>query len=202
MEELETVFINTLKSPDKSLEYIQTSLRSALDIYREGGHVTPTYKDQIFRMHFDNRRIIQAEVNDIDIDIDVILNSLPVPNKEYCATLRYVSKVHKTRIYHKNTSSRLGNKYRNYTELAIRTFLKGIFADKYNIDKSLFSSYNDIIDFIKNYDNKARVSKQGLSSLKNRKIVLKPVPRDKNTDNFVAYVKKKMPGFNDKDFFV
>ena len=52
-------FINTLKSPSRSIEFIQNRLRSATDIIKNGGHVTSLKRDQIFRMHFDNRRILE-----------------------------------------------------------------------------------------------------------------------------------------------
>lgn len=45
---------------NKQIDYISTSLRSALDIYKRGGHVTRVYRDQRFRLNFDGRREIQV----------------------------------------------------------------------------------------------------------------------------------------------
>lgn len=42
----------------KEIEYINTSLRSGLDIYKHGGHVTRVYRDQRFRLFNDGRRCI------------------------------------------------------------------------------------------------------------------------------------------------
>jgi hypothetical protein len=50
--------VEVLKSNEKTLEFVQSRLRSASDIYKKGGHVTMLYRDQVFRMHFDNRRLL------------------------------------------------------------------------------------------------------------------------------------------------
>jgi len=52
-------FISIFKSENKTIEYVQGRLRSASDIYKKGGHVTMVRRDQLFRMHFDNRRILE-----------------------------------------------------------------------------------------------------------------------------------------------
>jgi hypothetical protein len=51
-------FISTFKSEHKTLEFIQSRLRSASEIYKKGGQVTMVYRDQLFRMHYDNRRVL------------------------------------------------------------------------------------------------------------------------------------------------
>jgi len=200
--ELDTLFKDILKRDDKSLEYVQSSLRSAIDLYKEGGHVTMVYKDQIFRLQYDNRRIIllpKKYENTTDFS-GILLDSNPVPNKEYSKNLRYLSKLHKQRLYNKHSSTLTGNKYKNYTDLAIRNFIKGLLSDppKYKLDKYL--NYSEIIDFIKAFDDKAKVSKQSISNLKNRKMILKPVPRTKETVEFVEYIKTKFRNFDENDF--
>lgn len=57
-KELLDLLIECFKSEPKTLEYIQNSLRSATEIYKKGGHVTMKYRDQVFRMHYDNRRAL------------------------------------------------------------------------------------------------------------------------------------------------
>ena len=49
---------------DKKIEYINTSLRSALEIYKKGGHVTKSYRDQRFRLFYDGRRrlLVSSEI--------------------------------------------------------------------------------------------------------------------------------------------
>lgn len=48
----------TLPKGNKDVEFIQTSLRSATDIYKEGGHVIQKYKDQKFSLNYDNKRCL------------------------------------------------------------------------------------------------------------------------------------------------
>jgi len=57
-DELRALLHDTFNTSGKSLEYIQRTLRSGLDILKEGGSVTTVYKDKIFRMYYDNRKVM------------------------------------------------------------------------------------------------------------------------------------------------
>jgi hypothetical protein len=57
-EELVELLTGVMKSETRTLEFVQSSLRSASDIFKGGGNVTGKYRDQIFRMHYDNRRVL------------------------------------------------------------------------------------------------------------------------------------------------
>jgi hypothetical protein len=204
LEELETLFKEILKREDKSLEFIQFSLRSALDIYKQGGHVTPVYKDQIFRLQFDNKRQIiipKGYENTIDFS-NILLDSNPVPNKDFGKTLRFLSKFHKQSIYSKGTSVSSGNQYKNYVDLAVRNFIKGLLSDpqKYNLNTEI-NSYSELIEFVKGFDDKIKISKSSISRLKSRKMIFKTVPRTKETMKFIDYVKKKYTEFDEDSFF-
>ena len=61
--ELITLFNKTLAGKKKYFEFTRKSLRSAKDIFQKGGHVLATYKDQMFRLFFDNRRKIIEPMN-------------------------------------------------------------------------------------------------------------------------------------------
>ena len=204
LHELETKFIDLLSKEDKSIEYIQSSLRSAKDIFKQGGHVTPLYKDQVFRLHYDNRRVIQIPDNLKGKPYDLsktLLDSLPVEDKEFCSNLRRVSKLHKNKIYNRETSQLSGNIYKNYTDLAVRNFVKGLVSEPkmFNLDDRL-KTYADIIDFIKGYKDNKRITKQSISNLKNRKLIFKSVPRTPETLDFVEYVKKTFENFDVDSF--
>jgi len=204
LEELHDLFKETLKKEDKSLEFIQFSLRSALDIYKEGGHVTPVYKDQIFRLQYDNKRqiIIPKGYEDTVDFSNILLDSHPVPNKEFSKVFRFLSKFHNQSIYSKGTSSSSGNQYKNYVDLAVRNFIKGLLSDpqKYNLNTEI-NSYSELIEFVKGFDDKIKISKHSISKLKNRKMIFKTVPRTKETMKFVVYVKEKFPEFDEDRFF-
>jgi hypothetical protein len=57
-EEFIKGFLEVLKSDMKTIEFSQSRLRSASEIYQKGGHVTMIHRDQLFRMHYDNRRVL------------------------------------------------------------------------------------------------------------------------------------------------
>ena len=82
--ELNELLTKTFNSDEKVINFIRTSLRSALDVYKYGGHVTQTFTDQIFRLHYDNRRIITIPIdlvplfNNTEIIYNFLLDSKPV----------------------------------------------------------------------------------------------------------------------------
>jgi hypothetical protein len=198
------ILTKTLKSKDKTIDFVQSTLRSAITLYKEGGGVTPSYRDQYFRMHFDNRRsIIVPESYEGITDVSgILLDSKPLKDRSECKLLRYVGKIHKASVYHKNTSKTTGNKYRSYEELAIRSFLKGLFSKEFNLDVKEFRGYNDIIDFIKGYNKNYKITASSLSNLKTRKGMIKAVPIREETVKFVEYVKKRFSSFNTDNFYL
>ena len=205
IEELETQFIEAFNSQEKTIDFVQTSLRSALDIYKKGGHVTPVYTDRKFRLHYDNRREIiipkGLEIDKINYT-DLLLDSKPVKNVGVCEVYRFLSKLPKQSIYQKNTSINVfKNTYKSYTELAVRNFLKALLNDKLNLNKNVFKNYNEILEFIKNYDKNYKLSVNVLSQLKRRGITIKGVVRNEETENFVSYIKKTFPDFDEKSYF-
>lgn len=166
LADMESMFLDVLSKEDKSIEYIQFSLRSAKDIFKKGGHVTPVYKDQVFRLHYDNRRVIQTDKKLKGKPYDLsktLLDSLPVESKEVCANLRKVSKLHKTKIYNRETSKLSGNIYKSYIDLAIRNFVKGLVSEPkmYSLDDRL-KNYADIIDFVEGYKKEKEEREKGI----------------------------------------
>jgi len=196
------LFIETINSEDKRIEYVQSRLRSASDIYRKGGHVTMVYKDQIFRMHYDNRRLI-VEPDDFKSINDGLLNSLPLQDIDHAKNLRFISKLNKTKLYNKQTSAGSSNNYSNFEDLAIRNFIKGLVAvpPLFNLDRSELDTYGKIIDFIKAYKPTVKISEQSISNLKNRQIKWKSVPRSLRSEAFIDYVKTKFLEFDVESFF-
>lgn len=70
---LEDLLIDTFNK-SKEIEYINTSLRSGLDIYKHGGHVTRVYRDQRFRLFNDGRRRVLIPQNLLDSVYDRTLD--------------------------------------------------------------------------------------------------------------------------------
>lgn len=55
--------IKTKMEGEKSIVFVQFSLRSAKDVFKDGGHVTPLLTEKVFNLKFDNRRLITAPVS-------------------------------------------------------------------------------------------------------------------------------------------
>lgn len=195
---IETSFKNTLSKPDKSLEFVQQRLRSALDIYKKGGHVTRIYTDKTFRLHFDNRREIvipKGFENNTDFS-NIIFDSNPVQDIIKVKYLRGMSKINLNPKYDlrlgKTTAS---NKYHDYTDLAIRNFIKGVLNGDYGKNIK-FDNYDSMVKFIKGYKPGFRISKSSISNLKHRPIIFKSIPLTEEVINFRDYVRKSYPYFD------
>lgn len=185
----------------KTISFASTSLRSALDVYKKGGHVTMGYRDQDFRVYYNNNRIILDEV-----EKGGLLNSRPVESVEEALTLRRFSRLTRSSSYQKNTSVRSINKYTSNLEIGIRAFLKDALTGQNGIDMSYFTGYRDLIDYIhkfvfsSGYKLKRALDSSYLSQLKMRSKdkVFKPymVPRLPGITSFFDYVKERFPTYD------
>lgn len=201
-QELIDLFTLKMSSSDKAIEYVQTSLRSAKDIYKHGGHVTMMQRDQIFRLNHDNRRIIINEVGDSVDFSGTLLDSKPVKNVGESENLRYLMRLSRNSLYNKGTSGQSRNKYKSGKELIVRSFLKALLHEppKYNLYND-FKTYSEIITYLQEYDESIKLTKQGLSHLKNRKMIFRVVPRTDESVRFTEFIKHKYPDF-DVDAFL
>lgn len=197
--------IATVKSENKTLEFIQRRLRSATDIYKKGGNVTMHSRDQLFRMHFDNRRVLEWETT-IPATIEGLSDSKPLTNVNQGKNLRFIAKLSKNKQYGKYTGvAKIVSKYNNRDEIAVRNFLKGLLSTppKFNLNREEFKTYQSIVDFIKEYNPKIIVTRDSLGSLNNRVKNLKclPVNRSETSEAFISYVKEKFKDFDEESFF-
>ena len=188
------------------MEYVQSRLRSASDIYKQGGHVTPVYRDQLFRMHYDNRRLIVEPEKPADFDNfnNCLLDSKPVRNVNEALNLRFISKISKAGLYSKQTrGGGVSNTYKTYEDLAVRNFLKGLLADppKFNLNRDDLNSQKKILEFLESYHPSIKYTLSGLSNLRNRPIKWKSVPQTPQTDAFINYVKAKFKEFDVTAFY-
>jgi hypothetical protein len=195
-------FIKSLNSNKKCFNFIQQSLRYAKDIYKKGGHVIMVYTDREFKLAYDNRREIITGDGEND-PCNAMLKSVPWKKCEDCLEVRGLLKIVNTNDYNRILSKQGGKSYKNYVEVGVRSFIKGFLNGLYGLKKSDFSNYQDLIDFVKGYEpaNNINLSKQGISNLRNRRTIIKNVPRIKEVLDFALYVKTKIPHFDLDSFF-
>ena len=205
--ELVSTFLNTLKNRDKYFEYTRTRLRSAKDIFSQGGHVTTILNDQTFRMLYDNRRQIVETPDFEGHDLsNKLLDSKPLQNSNACKTMRFLSKLPHSKPYNKITSGRSGNTYKSFIEVGVRSFIKGYFSSDpcfgFGLKGTEFASVNPLISFIKDFDltKDLKISNSSISRLKNRRSIQKPVPCTKENKAFAEYIKEHIPHFDITSF--
>lgn len=199
-------FTRILQTDDKRISYIQSSLRGSKEIFLKGGHATMRYKDQSFRMVYDNRRVI-IEENQAGVCNDpcnTLLDSKPVLNKKVSSEMRQLATFNRS-TYDKNTHTSISTSYKNTLETAIRTFVRGYLSEDplYGLKKGDFDNYSDIIHFIKSFKTSVsiRLTKSSISNLKTRKMIKKTVPFTDINREFAEYVRERFPHFSTDDFF-
>ena len=192
-----------MKTDKKVMEFIMSSLRSAGDIYKKGGHVTMKHRDQLFRLHYDNRRVISWE-STIPSTVEKLVDSLPVECVKTCENLRFIGSLSKKKLYGKYTSSSGTNKYRSVGEIAVRNFIKGVVSTPplFNLPQGCFRTNKLLLDFIKNHNPVYNISKESISRYKSRDVMLCKVPRTKECMGFITYVKSAFPSFDSDAFFL
>lgn len=190
------ILADTVTSDSHELEYVQKSLRSAKTISLEGGHVTPIYRDQIFRMCSDNRRKFHDEPI---IEGGRLFDSSPVKNVIEAKNLRYFSSRHRFKIYNQTNYSGGFTRYSKYSELPIRAFIKLLFSKSILLDGvwNSFKSYADIIKFISAYSNEIRLNKFQMAMLKFRNsrglFLHRDIPVTPFSVGFFDFVKSHFP---------
>ena len=206
--ELVTQFKNILKSKDKFAEYTRKSLRGAKDIFDKGGHVTMELKDQVFRLLYDNRRLIQEPPEfKISKSFDlssILLDSKPLKDIKECKSLRFLSKFPTNKPFNKNNANKALTGYKSNLEIGVRNFIKAYYSknEKYGLKGNEFKNVKDLINFI--YGNKStksiKISTSSISKLRNRKLFWKQVPRTIENIQFAGYIKLHFDDFNEDLF--
>lgn len=192
-EEFIGLLEKTMNHDSHELEYIQRSLRSAKDISLRGGHVTSVYRDQIFRMQYDHRRKLHDE------SVEGLFDSSPVLNVLEANQLRYFNSRHRTKIYNLTSHSGGFSKYRKYSEIPYRTFVKLVLANSPLLPgvSKVLNTYSKLIDFISGFDSKYRSRPVVLAMLKYRTNVMpKQIPVTENSLKFLEFVKAAYPSSN------
>jgi hypothetical protein len=192
-KDVEALFLEALDS-DKELIYIQKQLRTGKDIFVKGGNVTEKLSDRKFRLMYDNKRRV------IEVEGTTLFDSAPLKNVEEVSLLRYISNLPKTKGYSRNLSSSDSGKYKNSLDLVVRNFVRALLNNLCGLDVKVFKNYSQIVNFLKEYDNKAAISENVISQLKRRGGFCK-VPKTLEGESFVEHVQVKFPKFDPEKFF-
>ena len=132
-EEINSLLREGLGQDVKEVVYINRRLRSALDVFKRGGHVTNEFKDQFFRLNYDNRREILFDVsanNEFNAS-EKLLDSKPVEDISVAELYRGLSKksfvqkyqrtlnkkIYKRLLFHEITSPGILSSLENPTEI-------------------------------------------------------------------------------------
>lgn len=202
MKEIDKLLKDGMASESKEITFVSKRLRSALDIYKFGGHVTNEYKDQVFRLVYDNKRkIIFDESKEKTFEIDRLLDSNPVKNVDEAGLYRTLSKKPYVKKYQRQLNVRVfRNKYKNVLEITIRNFIRSLLSGTLNLENT-FENYTELSNYINEYDKDLKITPAIIAQLKRRAVKPKKLYRDSISGEFVKYIIKRFPRFDDKKFF-
>lgn len=191
---------------DKTVDFTQTGLRSATDIYQKGGCLIAKYKDQKYSFYYDNKRqVVDNGGGMLRENGDVcLLDTKPWKTVEEYARIRILNKTVKNPIFSNGFPTQQGNTYNSYIETGVRGFIKAcLSSNRYGVPSKAFDSYKSIIDFVHGFElaRQVKLSVKNISNLKNRNTIMRAVPRTLENELFVDYVKKHFDTFDSDRFF-
>ena len=133
----------------------------------------------------------------------MLADSKPLQNVEHGKNLRYIASVHKKKLYGKYTNSSSRGKYVDRGEIAVRNFLKGLFATPplFNLTTDVFLTRLEVLEFLQNYQKDYKYTYTDLARYKDRDVKLIKMKKCKECDAFVAYVKTKFSDFDEEMFY-
>lgn len=198
LEEIDKLLRDCISSDSKEITYINKRLRSAVEIFKYGGHVTNEYRDQIFRLLFDNKR----KIIDKGLENEKVFDSDPVFNDESAKLFRFIGKKSHTKKYQRQLNVKVHtNRYKNVLDITIRNFIRCLLTNSLNLDCSVFKNYSEILEFVKVFDSKINLNTNTIAQLKRRSVKPKILYRDSISNAFIEYIMLKFPEFDDIKFF-
>lgn len=199
LDELSTRIENKSGNEERVFDFVQQGLRSATDIYKEGGHLQTTYKDRKYSLDYDNKRCI------IDGQKEGLKESKPWGTIVPYQRIRTLTKVVNTPVFEKYVTKSQSKGYKSYIETGVRGFIKACLreSEKYGIEKGYFSNYASLIDFIHGCEEarEVKLTSSSISRLKSRNTLTRSVPRTKENELFISYVSSRITNFNRDLFF-
>lgn len=200
-------FIDTMKSESRTLEFVQGRLRSASDIYKRGGHVTMIKRDQLFRMHYDNRRVLEWEVT-IPSSVEVLVDSKPLETIAQGRNLRFIARLIKQPQFGKYIGgSKKLRSYRGQEDLVIRNFLKCLLSTPplFNLTRDELTTYQNIIDYLKLYNATVTTTPNTLAHIaykvRHSRLKWRPVQKTVESERFLNFVLVKFRDFDVEGFY-
>lgn len=148
-------------SERKEVGFVQSSLRSSVEIYKRGGHMTAVYRDQVFRLLYDNRRRLLIPENVAKRDLvlegsrealeiidlsETMLDSEPLPDRGDCKVLRFITKQAKGgESYNVETTRSKGSVYKTVGDLCVRQVVRGMYGNYLGVDVGIYKGYKEFV---------------------------------------------------------
>ena len=178
--------VNKSFNGSKQIAFIQTSLRSAKEIYQENGHSTLKINERFFNLRYDNRR-------EITLDCKGYHQTKPFKDKTHSIQSRLIAGFggNRYRVYSPVSSSQLkGDAYLNLTRRMVVRLLR---TDSFLVSHTAFTR-KDIYLVLKKIG--LRTSLNFISKQKNLSVILNSIPSTPKTIECLKNLQLLFPSFD------
>jgi hypothetical protein len=191
------------------IEFIQTSLMGALEVYKNHIQISMKYSERDFHTIFDGRRQF---TDNIPINKGVLLDTKPLKNKEECMGYRTLMTGFKNTCYHVYDNKTLLKPIKNTLSLCQRMFLRAVLESKLGLSINTLGGLQNIIDLLiqmetkdakytKGYLNKVDKFIYLIACLKRKgSFVSKCIPFNEMSEKFVRFIKSNIKEFDAGEF--
>jgi len=181
--------VNKSFNDSKQITFIQTSLRSAKEIYQLGGHSTLKLSERIFNLKFDNRREITRELNGYH-------QTKPFYDKTHSTQFRLISSFGNGRYRTYSPISSTQCKGDAYLSLTRRMIVRLLRSGDYLSDTRLSFSRGEISKVL--LEIGLKTSLNFISKQKNKPVILNSIPLTLKTLACLDKLKVIFPFFNER----
>ena len=181
--------VNKSFNDTKRIPYIQTSLRSAKEIYQFGGHSTLKLSERIFNLKFDNRREITQKQNGYH-------QTKPFYDKSHSTQFRLISSFGNGRYRIYSPISATHCKGDAYLSLTRRMIVRLLRTGDYLTDVKLSFSLREISMILSEIGLKTSLN--FISKQKNKPVILNSIPLTPKTVECLRKLKVIFPFFEER----
>jgi hypothetical protein len=195
-QELMDIVLKAFESGEKEIHYVQQSLRSGKDVFDDGGHVTPKLSEKVFRLNYDNRRAVDlCEYDGLNNPSGSrLLSTVPHDNIDDALMYNLYASLSKSKYASNTGYPNLDSRVKNYVELGLRQFVRGVTQKKFNVDiLEHFPKYKQFIEYLGTLDLGFKVQENYIAVQKRREFIPHIVPRTRDTIEFVSRINKRFP---------
>lgn len=174
---------------DKYLPYTQVSSRPIPDVYTSGGQISMLYRENYYRVKYDNRRRIDPSINIVDENTKLYF-SKPHPNPSSFIDFRGTDEMMKEK-YRADTHFYPSGSTQQYVDKFIRTISRCLFQGEFGSEKLDYSASQMVALFREIIG--VNINRKAMSNNISRPPVRWSIPNTREMRDMLAFFKNVVP---------